>query len=113
MERITERFTNGEAFCDDPFAIKDVGVYETIWKGKIVDKLAYYEDREEKGEFYNWIPCSERLAEDAVICCSKEGDALIGFLEKSETGYIACDDDGTTLHNCVAWTPLPEPYKGE
>ena len=75
-----------------------------------LDELA-----EEVGELAkpNWIPCSERLAEDAVICCNKEGDMLIGFLEKSKTGYITCDDDGTTLHDCVAWMPLPEPYKGE
>ena len=41
MERMTERFDCGEAFCGDPSAIADVGVYETIYKGKLVDRLAY------------------------------------------------------------------------
>ncbi len=136
MERITERFTNGEAFCDDPFAIKDVGVYETIWKGKLIDKLAYYEDREEKGEFYNWIPCSEQMPEEkdsifakwkgtnkwTSLMFEKTSDTVIATIEYSNgekkvapahtvDGKWKCD---SLLYNdgeIIAWAPLPEPYE--
>lgn len=48
MERLTERFDDGEAFCENPFVIENVGVNEVIYTGKLVERLADYEDREEK-----------------------------------------------------------------
>lgn len=30
---------------------------------------------------------------------------------QDEEGYMAYDDDGQEMYNCVAWMPLPEPYK--
>lgn len=36
---------------------------------------------------------------------------LVGLLCKDEAGYMAYGDDGQEMYNCVAWMPLPEPYK--
>ena len=68
-----------------------------------------------------WIPCSERLPSVdeeywAVLCCDSHGDQIIGCPEKceaSETGYVAWNEDGKWMRNCVAWMPKPRPYKGE
>lgn len=113
MERMTERFDCGEAFCGDPSAIADVGVYETIYKGKLVDRLAYYEDCEENGELNKWIPCNERMPKGTVLCCDDRGNMLVGLLYEDEEGYMAYDDDGQEMYNCVAWMLLPEPYREE
>lgn len=109
---MTERFDDGEAFCGVPGAAKDVGVYETIYTGKLVDRLAHYEDCEENGELNKWIPCSERMPKGAVLCCDDRGNMLVGLLCKDEAGYMAYGDDGQEMYNCVAWMPLPEPYRG-
>lgn len=56
MERLTNRYDDGEAFCDKFSVIEDVGVYETILKGELIDKLADYEDAEEQGLLLR-LPC--------------------------------------------------------
>lgn len=58
-----------------------------------------------------WIPCSERLPEETVLCCDKYGNMLIGDISKGKKGYIAENDDDWFY--CDAWLPLPEVYKGE
>lgn len=40
----------------------------------------------------------ERFKKELLLC-------------KNEAGYVAYDDDGQEMYNCVAWMPLPEPYK--
>lgn len=60
-----------------------------------------------------WIPCNERTPKGTVLCCDDRGNMLVGLLCKDEAGYMAYDDDGQKMYNCVAWMPLPEPYKGE
>ena len=60
-----------------------------------------------------WIPCSERLPDNAVLCCGENGEMIIGYPYEDDdyyTGYCA-ENDGTILVDCVAWMPLPEPYK--
>ena len=65
----------------------------------------------------DWIPCSERLPSEEVhdvLCCNKYGDMIIGYLyadDEWETGYAA-EEEGYVLGDCVAWQPLPVPYKG-
>ena len=94
-----------------------------------MEKLAKFEDMEKCGEWVDaielvkmaivlqglkWIPCSERLSKHAALCCDRCGAMLVGFVEKSVARngrYYAYDDDGETLDDCVAWMPLPEPYK--
>lgn len=56
MERLTNRYDDGEAFCDKFSVVDDVGVDETILKGELIDKLAEYEDAEEQGLLLR-LPC--------------------------------------------------------
>ena len=71
---------------------------------------------QEVAEEYNnsWIPCSERLPEEyTVLCCDKYGEMIVGhpyFDEVSDTNYSA-ESDNEMMYNCIAWQPLPEPYK--
>ena len=71
---------------------------------------------EQIADEYNggWIPCSERLPEEyTVLCCDKYGEMIVGhpyFDEVSDTNYSA-ESDNEMMYNCVAWQPLPEPYK--
>ena len=62
-----------------------------------------------------WIPCSERLPEVFyVLCCDNHGEMIIANLfacDDSDTGFSAESED-CYMYNCVAWMPLPEPYKG-
>lgn len=62
-----------------------------------------------------WIPCEEILPETEVLCCDNRKNQIIGYVyedEESDTGYSA-ENEGVTMYNCIAWMPLPEPYKGE
>lgn len=63
-----------------------------------------------------WIPCSERLPEEFyVLCCDNYGGMLIANpfeCDDSDTGFSA-ESDECYMYNCIAWIPLPEPYKGE
>lgn len=61
----------------------------------------------------DWTPCNEGMPKGTVLCCDDRGNMLVGLLCEDEVGYMAYDDDGQVMHNCVAWMPLPEPYKGE
>lgn len=75
-----------------------------------LDELA-----EEIGELARpkWIPCNKRMPKGTVLCCDDRGNMLVGLLCEDEVGYMAYGDDGQEMYNCVAWMPLPEPYKGE
>ena len=60
-----------------------------------------------------WIPCSERLPEAEVLCCDIRGEMIIGYPyqdDESNTGYSAVSDD-VYMIDCIAWMPLPEPYR--
>ena len=62
-----------------------------------------------------WIPCSDRLPENEVLCCDIHGNLMIGNMfvsEKSNTGYSA-ESEHEYMYDCIAWMPLPLPYKGE
>lgn len=59
-----------------------------------------------------WIPCSNRLPDEEVLCCDTRGEMIIGYPyqdEESNTGYSAVLDD-IVMIDCTAWMPLPEPY---
>lgn len=63
----------------------------------------------------HWIPCSERLPEDEVLCCDIRGEMILGYPyqdDESSTGYSAVLDD-VYMVDCIAWMEKPEPYKGE
>lgn len=61
-----------------------------------------------------WIACSDRLPEEyTVLCCDIYGEMIVAhpyFDEVSNTNYSA-ESDNEMMYNCVAWQPLPEPYK--
>lgn len=105
---------------------------------KLVDRLADYEDREEKGEFSDWILCSEQLPEerDSIFAKWKDTNKWTSLMFEKISGTVIvtikynngekrvapahtvdgkwkCDvllcNDG----KIIAWMPLPEPYKGE
>ena len=62
-----------------------------------------------------WIPCSERLPENEVLCCDIHQNLMFGYVfasEKSNTGYSA-ESEREYLFDCVAWMPLPSPYTEE
>ena len=83
-----------------------------------LDELA-----EEVGELGNpgWIPVSERLPEDeSYILVSFENFTMpdiARYEEDDEGGTFYLGDDEKSCSNyglfVNAWTPLPEPYKGE
>ncbi len=61
-----------------------------------------------------WIPCSERLPKTEVLCCDKYGEMIIAYVYEdntSDTGFSA-ESETQCMYNCVAWQPLPEPWKG-
>ena len=57
-----------------------------------------------------WIPVTERLPKEEVLCCNIRGDMLIGYVGEDEYGYMA-EGDGVILEEVVAWMPLPKPYE--
>ena len=64
-----------------------------------------------------WIPVSERLPSDnepcEVLCCDIRGEIMIGYPfmdDESVSGYSA-ENEGCFMYECIAWKPLPEPYK--
>lgn len=64
-----------------------------------------------------WIPCSERLPEvGRKILLQTQGKQMtVAFLGKKHMWY-SDSGDGFCTSLCVkpiAWTPLPQPYKGE
>ena len=62
-----------------------------------------------------WIPVSERLPEHEVLCCDKRGEMMIGYPfydGDSDTGFSA-ESENEFMYSCVAWMPLPEPYREE
>ena len=92
-----------------------------------MEKLARYEDAEEKDSLCQWIPCSERLPEEPKTNPVLEGKNLELYLVTTEYGSNEQDKvypfrafwngvnftDGWHILDVIAWMPLPEPYKGE
>jgi hypothetical protein len=62
-----------------------------------------------------WIPCSEKLPKTEVLCCDKYGEMIIGYVYEDNTSDTGCSAESETqcMYNCVAWHPLPEPWKEE
>lgn len=75
-----------------------------------MEKLARYEDAEEKDRLGQWIPCSERLPEDNtdVIVCFYSG--TVTEMRYWGNGIFQGIYEHTTKV-IVAWMPLPKPYK--
>lgn len=68
----------------------------------------------EKEYTNDWIACSERLPEKygKYLCCDKYGEYIIGY----PTARVSSDDyyvetEYEIMNDCIAWQPLPQPYK--
>ena len=103
MERLTHKRENG---------IKR-GYWSPNKKQELVDRLAMYEDREENDDFGKWIPCSERLPENAMNVIAQFSSGTVTELRYTGNGIFEGIYEYSTKV-IIAWMPLPTPYeKGE
>ena len=112
FEKILERI---DSYIEDA---KSEGDFSYIKPFEIA-KIAVQEVAEE----YNggWIPCSERLPEDAFGClvtiidCEPSTQTDFENILPYVVGYDGeswNDEDGNEIpFEVIAWKPLPEPYK--
>lgn len=62
-----------------------------------------------------WIPCKERLPREyEVLCCDIYKNCIVGhpFADDSVSTGFCAESEGEFMYECVAWMPLPEPWKG-
>ena len=62
-----------------------------------------------------WIPCKERLPREyEVLCCDIYKNCIVGhpFVDDSVSTGFCAESEGEFMYECVAWMPLPEPWKG-
>lgn len=86
-----------------------------------MEKLARYEDAEEKDRLGQWIPCSERMpGDESYILVSFENFTMpdIARYEENDEGgtfYPGDDEKSYSSYGIFvnAWMLLPEPYREE
>ena len=66
MERLTKQLGDGRIVSTEGVAFVKNAKYGSFFEGRAIEKLAAYENAEERGVFGKWIPVSERLPEDYV-----------------------------------------------
>lgn len=103
MERLTHERKSG----------MKTGYWSPNKKQELVDRLAMYEDREDAKDtnaLSKWIPCSERLPENAMNVIAQFSSGTV-----TELGYVGNGIfEGIYEYSTkviIAWMPLPEPYK--
>lgn len=104
MERLTHKRENG---------IKR-GYWSPNKKQELVDRLAMYEDGEDAKDtnvLGKWIPCSERLPENAMNVIAQFSSGTVTELRYAGNGIFEGIYEYSTKV-IIAWMPLPEPYKG-
>ena len=124
IERLEEEMNDAKNLWDeDDYYTGKANAYESAIE--IVNQLA-----EERNN--GWIPCSERLPSkrDWYLVMFKEHDSdfvlvprVADYLGKqtpftTEEGWLILDmEDNMNYYYkklvCIAWMPLPAPYKGE
>lgn len=103
MERLTHKRENG---------IKR-GYWSPNKKQELVDRLAMYEDREDAKDtnvLGKWIPCSERLPENAMNVIAQFSSGTVTELRYAGNGIFEGIYEYSTKV-IIAWMPLPTPYK--
>ena len=103
MERLTHKRENG---------IKR-GYWSPNKKQELVDRLAMYEDREDAKDtnvFGKWIPCSERLPENAMNVMAQFSSGTVIELRYAGNGIFEGIYEYSTKV-IIAWMPLPTSYK--
>ena len=86
-----------------------------------MEKLARYEDAEEKDRLGQWIPCSERLPEEEEYILLSFANCTgldIGRYEndgENDKFYPGDEEETYASYGLVVngWMPLPEPYREE
>lgn len=98
--------------------IEDIEYNKDIPKnyGTLLDIMRYIRKMPAISNNNDWIPCSERLPEKygEYLCCDKYGEYIIGY----PTARVSSDDyyvetEHEIMNNCIAWQPLPKPYRPE
>ena len=137
MERLTERTAVGILVKED-YGKEVLKTLYSCYGGKpnphytnceegycAMEKLADYEDAEEHGLPLRWIPCSERLPDEAFGClvtvmdCEPSTQTEFENILSYFVGYDGetwNDADGEEIpFEVIAWQKLPQPYqpKGE
>lgn len=69
------------------------------------------DDAEGKAD-QGWIPCSERLPENAMNVIAQFSDGTVTELRYAGNGIFEGIYEYST-RVIIAWMPLPEPYEGE
>ena len=103
MERLTHKRENG---------IKR-GYWSPNKKQELVDRLAMYQDREDAKDtnvLGKWIPCSERLPENAMNVIAQFSSGTVTELRYAGNGIFEGIYEYSTKV-IIAWMPLPELYK--
>jgi hypothetical protein len=62
-----------------------------------------------------WIQCKERLPREyEVLCCDIYKNYIVGhpFADDSASTGFCAESEGEFMYECVAWMPLPKPWKG-
>lgn len=76
-------------------------------------KKQYFELVErEAGADQGWIPCSERLPQNAMNVIAQFSDGTVTELRYAGNGIFEGIYEYST-RVIIAWMPLPEPYEGE
>lgn len=76
----------------------------------VKDRLAMYEDAAEKEEFGRWIPCSERMPENAMNVIAQFSSGTVTELRYAGNGIFEGIYEYSTKV-IIAWMPLPKPYR--
>lgn len=111
MDRLTKRFTDGGAYCEEIIDVGIKGVNYPTYVGRAVDKLAEYENFEEifrskmtdaacdflkdKEEFEKWLDRNKWIAKkcDEYARAEEQGKLLIFHCAVGDTVYVVLPTD--------------------
>ena len=111
-----------------PIMTHEIGwLADAIKEKSKTDFMALCADESSSEKSNDWIPVSERLPEERewYLAVFKEIDTgyqliprVADYIGNGENKWRIIDEDGLvqeyrSILECVAWMPLPEPYKAE
>lgn len=86
---------------------------KTLWHqaADAIEELSNIQIAPEKIIQTMWIPVTERLPEDEVLCINDRQFYLVGLLYCDDVGNYICETDGEIMYDVTHWMPLPQPPK--